>query len=328
MADITDYISGGILNKFDILSGRPSAVNVMVFVEGEDDVPIWEQILSNFPKYKFTVSVNRSYKVNGNYPSGKAALMQIKGLSKEKIVCVDADLDLVVNNYSLFSKRLRNASYVFNTQYYSIENVLSQPELLKEVVKVVTGVNTPFNFDLFMKYFSNAVSELFLLYLSCIKEKRQRKFSLEDIKHEINEIEGLVALSVVDFRQLKSEWHSTFRSILVKHEKVLDSYRMSLKQMGYKERDTYKLLQGHCLYNCVVKQLLVSICGKIFERKMCYEIKNKKNPNHFDIKQKVYSPIRPYGSLTKCVDYYFYNNKSIKNYVPAKLYCDLARIYI
>ena len=290
-------------------------------------MPIWEQILSNFPLYKFTVSVNHSYQVNGNYPNGKAALMHINGLSKEKIVCVDADLDLVVNNYPLYSQKLRNASYVFNTQYYSIENVLSQPELLKEVVKVVTGENTSFNFDWFMKHFSNAVSEIFLLYLACIKEKRLRKFSLEDVKHEINRIGNAVALSDVDFQLLKNGWHSTLGSILVKHKKAMKNYRMSLRRMGYKERDTYKLLQGHCLYNCVVKQLLVSICSDVFEKRLCNEIKNTKNPNYINLKQKVYAPISTYGSLRKCVDSCFYNNGAIKNHVPAKLFRKLASIY-
>lgn len=327
MADITDYISGGIIDKLDILSGRPHVTNVMVFVEGEDDVPIWEQILSNFPQYKFNVSVNRSYQVNGNYPNGKTALMHINGLSKEKIVCVDADLDLVVNNYSLFSQRLRNASYVFNTQYYSIENVLSQPELLKEVVRVVTGEDTSFNFDLFMKRFSNAVSEIFLLYLSCLKEKRLRKFSLEDVKHEINGIGNPVALSHDGFLRLKNEWHCTLGNMIVKHEKAINQNRMSLRRLGYKERDTYKLLQGHCLYNCLVKQLLVSICGEIFKNRLSNEIEHANNPNYFAIKQKVYSPISAYGSLWKCVDNCFYNNKAIKNHVPAKLYQKLAAIY-
>lgn len=76
-----------------------------------------------------------------------------------------------------------------------------------------------------------------------------------------------------------------------------------------------------------VKQLLVSICSDVFEKRLCNEIKNTKNPNYINLKQKVYAPISTYGSLRKCVDSCFYNNGAIKNHVPAKLFRKLASIY-
>lgn len=327
MADITEYISGSIIGKLDILSGRTPAANVIVYVEGEDDVPVWEQILSNYPKYKFRVSVNRSYQVNGNYPNGKTALMHINGLSKEKIVCVDADLDLAVKNYSPNSMRLRKDPFVFNTQYYAIENVLSQPELLKEVVATVTGEETFFDFDLFMKRMSNTICDIFRLYLSCIKQKRSMKFSLEDFKEEVNKMKFTATMSEADFNIQKANCLARMKAQFLLHRNSMIQYRKRLKSLGYKERDTYKLMQGHCLYNSIVKNLLFSICKAIFEKRLSALVKNTPAPDHAALKKEVYAVTAMHGSLREYINEVFYNNTALRNHVPTALQQKLTDSY-
>ncbi len=325
MADITDYVSGSIINKFDILSGREPAANVIAYVEGIDDVFFWEHVLSNYPKYKFKVTINRSYQVNGSYPNGKAALMHINGLSKEKIVCVDADLDLIVRKYSSYSSRLCEDPFVFNTQYYSIENVLSQPELLAEVVKNVTGEYANFNFATFMKYFSNAVFDIFLLYLACIKGNRIKKFSLEDFKCEINKMSTKWMIDGC-FSFFKTSWHSAYCKQISQHNATIIKYKDCLKQMGYKGRESYKLLQGHCLYNCFVKHVLLHICRNILEKRLAMRVKISDSPDKAVLKNEIYS--FPDGlSFRDYIDRSFYRNSAVKDYVPVQLRIKLTAIF-
>ena len=326
MADITDYVSGGIIGKLDILSGRSPAANVIAYVEGDDDVTFWKHVLSIYPKYKFWVTVNRSYQVNENYPNGKAALMHINGLSRDKIVCVDADHDLIVKDYSYYSKRLRSDPFIFNTQYYAMENVLSQPALLEEVVKAVTGEDSAFDFDTLMKSFSNAVYNMFLLYLACVKEKRLKKFSLEDLKAEVNKMKPTMAMSDEDLHNFKVSWEAVFRGQISRHVATMNQYKVKLKQMGYKERDCYKLLQGHCLYNCMVKDVLVTICRRILEKKLAERIKNSPSPDYTAIQSEVYS--FPGGqSLRDFIDTSFYGNDAVRNHVPPRLQLKLVSTY-
>lgn len=326
MADITDYVSGSIIGKLDILSGRTPAANVIAYVEGEDDVIFWEHVFSNFPRYKFKVTVNQSYQVNGNYPNGKAALMHIKGLSKEKIVCVDADLDLIVKDYSHYSRRLRRDPFVFNTQYYAMENVLSQPPLLAEVVKTVTGEDAALDFDTLMKSFSNAVFNMFLLYLACVKEKRLKKFSLEDLKEEVNKLKPATAKNTDYFHNYKELWEALFRVQISRHDAIMKHYKVKLKQMGYKGRDSYKLLQGHCLYNCMVKDVLVTVCRSILEKRLAECIKSAPSPDYAALKSTVYS--FPGGqSLRDYVDASFYGNEAVKYHVPERLRAKLVATY-
>lgn len=326
MADITDYVSGGIIGKLDILSGRPSAANVIAYVEGEDDVAFWEHVLSCYPKYKFRVTVNRSYQVNGNYPNGKAALMHISGLSKEKIVCVDADLDLIVKAYFRYSKKLRTDPYVFNTQYYAVENVLSQPPLLAEVVKTVTDEDAAFDYDTLMKSFSNAAFPMFLLYLACLKEKRLKKFSLEDLKVEFNKMKPVTELDDEHLNNLRRVWENVFRGQISRHDAIMKQYKGKLKQMGYKGRDCYKLVQGHCLYNCIVKDVLVTICRSILEKRLAELIKNTSSPDYVALKSTVYS--FPGGeSFRDYIDRSFYENDAVRYHVPPQLKLKLVSTY-
>lgn len=326
MADITDFVSGGIIGKLDILSGRPPAAHVIAYVEGEDDVAFWGNVLSNFPKYKFRVTVNRSYQVNGNYPNGKAALMHINNLSKEKIVCIDADLDLIVKNYSHYSRRLRRDPFVFNTQYYAMENVLSQPPLLAEVVKTITGEDASFDFDSLMKRFSNTAFLMFLLYLACIKEKRLKKFSLEDLKAEVCKIRLTKSKDIEYFHRIKMSWISNFSGQISRHITTMNQYKVKLKQMGYKGRDCYKLMQGHCLYNCMVKDVLVTICRSMLEKRLAERILDTPSPDYAALKKEVYS--FPGGqSLRDYINTSFYGNYAVRYHVPSQLQSKLDATY-
>lgn len=327
MADITEYISGSIISKFETLDGKPRREIVIAYVEGDDDVPFWTHVFSVYSKYFFKVTPNNAYMVNGNYPNGKTALLNIRNLHKNKIICVDADLDLIVGKYSLYSKNIQNNPYIINTQFYAIENVLSQAPLLKNVVNIVTGENTKYDFDRFLKSFSNVVADFFLLYIASIKGKCM-KFSLEDLKECINNLHPNSKDFENELTNFKQEYHSQFKEYFIIHKNSMIQYKQRLKALGYKERDIYKLLQGHTLYNSIIRELLYSLCNKILKERLNSLILSNAVPNYVQLKKQVYGFLDSYDNkLRNCIDSAFENNEYVKYYIPVDLKFKLDNLY-
>lgn len=328
MADITEYISGETIGKFQTLDGEIKRKNIIAYVEGNEDIPFWTHIFSQYPKYSFTVTPNRAFAVNGSYPNGKTALLNIPNLKKDKIICIDADLDFIVGKRSVHSKRIRICPYIINTQFYSIENVLSQAPLLKIIIMKVTEKGSEYDFDRFMKLFSNTISDLFLLYLACVKSKR-KKFSLEDFKNYVNKININPKDIEKEFMNFKQDYHYKLKDELDIHKNSMIQYAHRLKSLGYKQRDTYKLIHGHTLYNSIVRELLFNLCNKILNKKLKELIQDESNPDYQKLKKKVFGFLDNRNmKLREYIDEVFINNEFVKDHMPTNLKYQLDDLYL
>lgn len=328
MTDITEYISGHFIGKLQVLDGRTKKDNIIAYVEGDDDIPFWSNILLPYTKYSFTVITNKGYKVAEMFPNGKTALLNIPNLDKDKIICIDADLDLIVKKYSKHSTRIKKSPYIINTEFYAIENVLSQPPLLKEVVTKVTGEMTQYDFAKFLKTFSCAISDLFYLYLACIKSKR-KKFSLEDFKTYINFIKPN-ATNIDEFLSTyRNNYRMTLSNEFAIHKNSIIQYKRRLKEQGFKERDIYKLMQGHSLYNTIIRELLHHLCYKILGNKFDNIKTSNQTPDYCATKKLVYGFLDEYNkNLRTCIDYNFNQNEMVYNYLPNNLKKQLDSLYL
>ena len=100
-------------------------IPVLLFVEGEDDVPMWTEAVKPYrSKYDIRVVTNKA--VNPEEENGKTKLLTMHGLCCNKLVAVDADYDLLVDNYSNYTNDVRAGQFVVNTTWYSVENILFQ----------------------------------------------------------------------------------------------------------------------------------------------------------------------------------------------------------
>lgn len=103
----------------------PEKPLVMFYVEGDEDVPFWKEIIKPYlAKYDIQVCTNKA--VNPDEGNGKTFLLKMSGLGTNKIVAVDADFDLLIDDYSEYTEMVRNHPYVINTTWYSLENILMQ----------------------------------------------------------------------------------------------------------------------------------------------------------------------------------------------------------
>ena len=120
----------------------PEKPLVMFYVEGDEDVPFWKEIIKPYlAKYDIQVCTNKA--VNPDEGNGKTFLLKMSGLGTNKIVAVDADFDLLIDDYSEYTEMVRNHPYVINTTWYSLENILMQKvnsiSLLKNFSRVFKG---------------------------------------------------------------------------------------------------------------------------------------------------------------------------------------------
>lgn len=102
-------------------------VDVMVYVEGEDDVPFWEFIFNKLVKYSVEVQEvggsNELSKYIGDLDSGK-----LKG-----IIACDSDFEVLKSNLS--------SSNVIRTYGYSIENSLICKSTILKVIKSIGKIS-------------------------------------------------------------------------------------------------------------------------------------------------------------------------------------------
>ncbi len=143
--NLGDYVTGSFIQKTQKFSSTPKLIPVQVYVEGNEDVFFWKKVLKKYErKYFFSVVTNKTATGGSN---GKDALTQIKNLHLNKIICVDADFDLLIDGYHPYTSTIRDNSFIIHTEYYSIENILGQGCSLKSLIQSISNMESTFNFD-------------------------------------------------------------------------------------------------------------------------------------------------------------------------------------
>lgn len=131
MAGLQDYLNSEYIQRLKSFAKDRTRNYVSVYVEGEEDIAFWIHALNqlgNQTKFQFTVTTNKKAALGGGATNGKAELLKMENLGPNKIVCVDADFDLLIDDYSAYTQEVRGNAYVIHTTYYSIENILSSKE--------------------------------------------------------------------------------------------------------------------------------------------------------------------------------------------------------
>ena len=178
MSSLQDYLDSKYIQQLKLFAKDRKRDFVFVYVEGDEDIGFWDYALNQFgnqTKFQFLVSTNKKSVFGGEDTNGKDVLLRMQNLGPNKIVCVDADLDLIVDDYSVHTYKVREDDYVVNTTYYSIENILASEFFyvpLSRNLKIIEPIETYKNM---LRWISLACLDIFLLLLSYSKEKGENK---------------------------------------------------------------------------------------------------------------------------------------------------------
>jgi hypothetical protein len=252
----------------------------VVFVENEDDVPFWYQVLKKgAPNEHFVIMPS----VSGTSTRGKTSLTKLLGgQGAYMLLCMDSDYDYLLQNMTIC-----NQPFVFQTYTYSFENYKCYaPSLAQLCVQATLNDTQLFDFELFLKCYSNIIFDLFLI--SVYSEQRadsiftRSQFSeIILIKQPFNiQKNGEIALM-----ELQKKVDKKLKELLKQYIDIdLNTLKQNLKKLDVHIDNAYLFMNGHTLLEKVVFILLHLITNEL--RNLKYQQFNQEKIDAADFKRK------------------------------------------
>lgn len=284
MNELGENVSGDWIRATAYFGHTPQLVPVLLFVEGDDDVPMWTEAVKPYrSKYDIRVVTNKA--VNPAEGDGKTKLLTMDGLCANKLVAVDADYDLLVDNYSDYTNYVRTGQFVVNTTWYSVENIL-----LQKTDKIPL-----------LESFSSATHDMFTHHIAMIANGDETN-PIKNFGKMLNELNVQRYAVMGEFNSIKSEYHSQHSENMVLNKEVIDNIKSKLAGLGYTESNVWKLMRGHNLWDTIVKPLIINELNKKVSEGIEEQRKEGKPVN----KVKVMNDLGIMDSVREYVEHEFY----------------------
>lgn len=213
--------------------------DVMVYVEGKDDVPFWEFIFDCLAEYKVKVE-----EVGGS----KALEKYINDLELGKLQCIiacDSDFEII--------KGRTSNSNIIRTFGYSIENSIICPSTILKVIRSVGKISS-----------KNTPAQELSTWLNCFTQI-MNNLVIYDIHNELNGL-GISVVGDNCSRFFKSQ--KSYEVCEAKVNNFIANIGFSVCQnemeniknlIGEIPRDLSDFIRGHFLFSAVSKFISVSI---------------------------------------------------------------------
>mgnify|MGYP003300921712 CR=1 FL=1 len=267
-SDITN-ISHDIHVVEGALRNSLSLPKVYVYVEDDTDIIFWRSILRKYEdKYSFDISTYTIPDIEKNKRElsqrefrGKDFMMKDVNdnrisLGKQKIICIDADYDLIIDKYHKYTKKLRNNDYIISTYGHSVENFRCAPQNIRYFYELLTLTSVSnINFCKLLEDVSILVYPLLQRLLISLYLK-SNDYNICNCSNDIKKLHfdklGITSRSKTN---IKHEI-ATHADYLAKHAKIWNKIETALSSLGFNQNNCYLMIQGHCLEEHVVIPML------------------------------------------------------------------------
>lgn len=251
--------------------------SIVVYVESYDDVFFWRNVLSEFEneERRFEVMLpSRSNLSRGK----KTALMNTLGphLGQYMIACVDADMDYLMQGRTNTSHFMLHNPYVIHTYAYSIENLQCYaPSLHSVCVMSTLNDRVIFDFEDYLKKYSEAIYELFVWAVWLYRQARFGELTLSALNNFIN-VEKVNIFNPDE--AIERTRHQVNRKVawMQRHypeaKGKIKPLKAELATLGLVPSNTYLYIQGHHLLDNIVGAVIEPVCT-ILRREREKEIK-------------------------------------------------------
>ena len=234
------------------------------------------------------------------YPPYK--LLSMEGLGKEKVVAVDADFDLIVDEYSTYTDMVRNSPFVVNTTWHSVENILLQKTDYISLVEL----------------FSMASWELYTYYLATVVAKKEPR----PIKHYgemLSQFGVQKCACQKNYTKFETAYKEELNNKIEKYKEASAQIKEKLIQLGYNETNIWKVTRGHYLWDMIVKpQFVAGVVNKINQGIQG----NPKSIGQVKNSMGITKDVRSYA------DEWFYNNDMNNINVPTETRAKLNSMFV
>ena len=265
---LKDNLTSSYFEAANALTSKRARRRIVAYVESYDDIYFWRTVLSGFEdetRYFEVMLPSHKRLERGK----KSVLMNFIGkhVGPDMIACVDADYDYLLQGATEQSKRVLNNGYVFHTYVYAIENMQCYASSLHDACVAVTlNDHRIFDFDDYLRQYSEAVFPLFVWSIWAYRTGHYPRFTMSDLARVIDPgglnvgnpqpaIDHLRRKVGTKIRQLQTEFPQNKEEYLKTKE--------SIKALGVTPQTTYLYVQGHHLFDNVVVPVVSKVCNRL-----------------------------------------------------------------
>ncbi len=229
---------------------RKNLKGFAVRIESEKDESFWRPLIESILPDKTLVFY--TFFSEASNTKGKTDIKKYMDFAdKNLIFCIDADYDYLLENTDYIGK-----PFVFHTYVYTIENIFSYSEGLKETLeKAINTEGVPFDFEDFFKEYFNIIYDLlsYSLYSEKIKDGKLTRDNCGKMVGflKLNNIEN-------DLIELKIKLEKEAEIFKRQYGNLADfnSFLMRLNELGLTKNNAYLFVRGHDLFDNVTMKLM------------------------------------------------------------------------
>ena len=265
---LKDNLNSRYFEAANQLTSKKARRRIVAYVESYDDIFFWRTVLTRFENDKryFEVMLPSHRKLERGK---KSVLMNfIEGrVGEDMIACVDADYDYLLQGVTAQSKKVVESPYVFHTYAYAIENLQCYAPSLHEVCVAVTlNDHRIFDFDDYLRQYSEAIFPLFVWSVWAYRTGQHNKFSLSDLARVIDPGGFNVFAPQPSLDHLRQKVNRKVRQLQAEYPDNKEQYlqvKVSIRELGVTPQTTYLYIQGHSLFDNVVVPILTKVCNRL-----------------------------------------------------------------
>lgn len=303
---------------------------VLVYVESDDDIAFWRNILDQFETDKIDFEI--LLPIKNALEKGKTAALEKSqeilnmGVGTHLIICVDSDYDYLLQDTTELSQKINNSDFIFQTYAYSIENLLCWSESLHSLCVQSTQHDSKIlNLEKLIKLYSQIIYKLFLWSIHFRIKQDFSSFTLSNFCDTVKVLDKAdvleqfqTALQGLDNRvKIKlSELEHQFPNDIV----TVEALSEKLKDFGLNQDNTYLFAQGHLIKDNVTLMFLKPICLHLQREK---ENQIKTNAKH---NTQLTDQMRQYHKQIIPIDTVLNSNTEYKScFLYSKIHKDLDK---
>ena len=264
---LKDNLNSKYFEAANRLKSKQAKRRIVAYVESYDDIYFWRTILNSFENETlyFEVMLPSHKKLDRGK---KSVLMHFVGdqVGPDMIACVDADYDYLLQGATDQSRRVVESPYVFHTYAYAIENLQCYASSLHEVCVAVTlNDHRIFDFQEYMRMYSEAVFPLFVWSVWAYRVGLHNKFSMTDFNRVADPGGFNVTDPLPSINHLRRKVDTKIRQLQAEYPDNKETYlklKDEIKALGVTPQTTYLFIQGHHLFDNVVVPILNKVCNR------------------------------------------------------------------
>ena len=194
-----------------------------------------------------------------------------QNMGENMIACVDADYDYLLQGTTPLSAEVNGNPYVFHTYAYAIENLQCYAPSLHDVaVAVALNDHAVFNFEEFLKQYSEIIHPLFVWSIWHYRHGLYRRFTISDFNRVVEVGSFSLRGAAESLQRLRHKVQMRVRQLQRENPAAKESYlqlKDELRTLGVTPATTYLYIQGHHLFDNIIVPVLKRVCDRLIRER-------------------------------------------------------------